>query len=312
MHIDSEVKASHETGFSIDMKHYETTPAGLRPIDWITVGYFLWLSLAIVCGANRPSSWPIYILAHGGLCGILIRASRQRERLSSPARIIFDWYPIWGIAFVFLELHPLFQIVVPRWFDEFFLSVDVAMFGVFPSSTLERFYSRPINEIVVFGYFSYYFIPFLIAVPLYRRGNRVGFHETSTSIFMTTLICLVLFLLFPTQGPRQYFGHLRTAPLDGYLFTWIQRNLITVGGLIGGAFPSSHCAVAMASLVQAYRHRSRTFWALLILVPLLSFATVHGWYHYAIDVFAGWAIGLGAVWVAARLYRRNARTPLER
>lgn len=284
----------------------------LRAIDWITVAYFVWLTAAIVCGKSRPALWPLYVVAHGALSTVIIVAAKRRKRLSRTARLIFDWYPIWGIAFVFLELHPLFQIVVPRWFDEFFLSVDVAMFGVFPSSYLEQFYCRPLNEIVVFGYFSYYFLPFLIAVPLYRRRDRTAFYETAASIFMATLICLVFFLLFPTQGPRQYFGHLRTAPLDGYLFTWIQRHLITVGGLIGGAFPSSHCAVAMASLVQAYRHRSRAFWALLILVPLLSFATVHGWYHYAIDVFAGWAIGLGAVWVAARLYRRNAHTRLER
>jgi membrane-associated phospholipid phosphatase len=59
----------------------------------------------------------------------------------------------------------------------------------------------------------------------------------------------------------------------------------------------------MASLVQAYRHGAKVLWVLLILVPLLSFATVYGWYHYAIDVFAGWAIGLFAVWLTARLAR---------
>jgi membrane-associated phospholipid phosphatase len=208
---------------------------------------------------------------------------------------------VWGIIFVFLELHPFFQIISSTWYDEFFFAVDVAMFGVLPSSYLEQFYSRPINEIVIFGYFSYYYIPLLIAVPLYLRRDRGAFYETTASLFIATLICLVLFLIFPAQGPRQYYGYLRAARLDGYLFTWIQSHLITVGGLAGGAFPSSHCAVAMASLVQAFRHRAQVRWVLLILVPLLSFATVYGWYHYAIDVFAGWVIGLLAVWISVRI-----------
>ncbi len=279
----------------------------LRPLDWITVGYFVWLSLAILFGRNRPTGWLIYLIAHGVLCILILLAGRRRNRLPRTLRIIYDWYPYWGAGLLYAELRPMIQLLVPHWFDEFFLSIDVRAWGGFPCAFFERFYSRPLNEIVIFGYFSYYFLPFIIGVPLYRKAEKQPFHQTTAAIFISFLICLVLFLLFPTQGPRQYYHYLRQNPLDGYIIVWIEHHLVGAGGLLGAAFPSSHCAVALVALIQAYRHNKMAFCIFLLLVPLLSFATVYGWYHYVIDVTAGWAVALLGVWIAGRLYRTDTQ-----
>ncbi len=274
-----------------------------RPMDWITVGYLMWLTGVILVSPRRPPEWRELVALNVSASALILAASRHRDRLMRPLRITYDWYPAWGIAFVFEELRNLMHLLVPRWFDEFFLSIDVRLFRGFPSSFFERFYNRPLTELLIIGYFSFYVIPYLVCLPLYLRQDRRAFHETAAAIFISFIICLVLFLLLPTQGPRQFYGHFRRVPLEGYLVTWLEHRMMAVGGLVGGAFPSSHCAVAVAGLVQAWRHHAVVFRILLVLVPLLSVATVYGWYHYTVDVAAGWAVGVFAAWLAGRLYR---------
>lgn len=283
-----------------------------RPMDWITVGYLIWLAAAMLLSPRRPHEWRQLVALNVAASALILAASRHRDRLIRPFRLAYDWYPIWGIVYVFEEMRNLMHLIVPRWYDEFFLSIDVRFFRGFPSIVFEQFYNRPLNEFVILGYFSYYLIPYVLGIPLYLRRDKGAFHQTAAAIFISFLACLVLFLIFPTQGPRQFYGHFRTKSLDGYAITWIEHRMVDMGGLVGGAFPSSHCAVALAALVQAWRHHRKVLRIFLVVVPVLSFATVYGWYHYTVDVAAGWAVGAAAAWVAGMLYRtpRTAFPPL--
>ena len=274
-----------------------------RPMDWITAAYLIGLAVAMLLSPRRPPEWRQLVALNVGGTALILAAASYRHRLLRPLRLVYDWYPVWGIAYVFEEMRNLMHLLVPRWYDQFFLSIDVRFFRGFPSSFFEQFYNKPLTEIVILGYFAYYFIPYLLCIPLYLKSDRSAFHQSAAAIFISFLACLVLFLVFPTQGPRQFYGHFRKVPLEGYVITWIEHRMVDFGGLVGGAFPSSHCAVAVAALVQAWRHHRVVFKILAVVVPLLSFATVYGWYHYTVDVSAGWAVGILAAWVAGRLYR---------
>jgi membrane-associated phospholipid phosphatase len=73
----------------------------------------------------------------------------------------------------------------------------------------------------------------------------------------------------------------------------------------GAAFPSSHVAVAIATLWFSFRYLPRIRWLHLIMVVLLCLSTIYCCYHYAVDVAAG--IGTAALliplgnWLYARL-----------
>jgi len=277
----------------------------IRPMDTITVAYLLWVIVAIILGKNKPSTWGWCVALNISAIVLILVAALNRDRLSRSLRIVYDWYPIWGIGIVFEMLHGYIQILTDRWYDPVFLAADVKLFSTIPSAFFERFYSKPLNELVMLGYFSYYFLPYMIAVPLYRRTDKRAFYQTAAGIFLSFLPCLVLFLIFPAQSPRLYYAQFRNVPLEGYIITAIEHRLVSFGGLCGGAFPSSHCAVAVAVLLQAWRHHRKMFYLFLFFVPLLSLATVYGWYHYAVDVFAGWLIGVIAVIIIRYLYPCN-------
>jgi len=101
-------------------------------------------------------------------------------------------------------------------------------------------------------------------------------------------VCLLTFIFLPVRGAISL--GLGGAPGNASLpFTaamaWIYRHL----EIEGGAFPSSHVAVAAVVLYYTVRYARAATWVVGPLVISLIVATVYCRYHYAIDVLAGLA-----------------------
>ena len=60
----------------------------------------------------------------------------------------------------------------------------------------------------------------------------------------------------------------------------------------GGAFPSSHVAIALTLTLLSFRYFKKFSWLLLINTIFLSISTVFCHYHYFIDVLAGYIFGI--------------------
>jgi membrane-associated phospholipid phosphatase len=119
---------------------------------------------------------------------------------------------------------------------------------------------------------------------------------------MTFMTCYVLFIFFPVLGPFHYLDAPDPARL-GYFFPRLTRFVLDHGSSRGSAFPSSHVAVAVAVLLQAWRHDRLVLTVLLFLVPAVAFGAVYGGYHYAIDAVAGLIVALLISRVGPGLYR---------
>ena len=77
-------------------------------------------------------------------------------------------------------------------------------------------------------------------------------------------------------------------PPPGYIFHDIMAFIYKYGEIDGGAFPSSHVAIALTVTLVAAKHRPRMFrFFFLPDVIFLSLSTVFLRYHYAIDMAAG-------------------------
>ena len=72
----------------------------------------------------------------------------------------------------------------------------------------------------------------------------------------------------------------------------------------GGAFPSSHIAVALCTVWFSWRFVPRIRYAHLILVILLCLSTIYCRYHYAVDVLGGILTAAILVPLADGLHRR--------
>jgi len=90
----------------------------------------------------------------------------------------------------------------------------------------------------------------------------------------------------------------------------LAEGLRRAGDVQGTAFPSSHCAGALAAALAAgefLARRQRI--ALLVWAGLIGVSTVHTGNHYALDAAAGLLLALGVRSVLVRSFAvRTART----
>jgi membrane-associated phospholipid phosphatase len=161
---------------------------------------------------------------------------------------------------------------------------------------------------------SYYLIlpsaTFLLIV--YRKWETL--ERMALSVSATFYVCYLIFVLYPVVGPRIYLESIYYLPFDGPVITPLVKEIVSRGGLHGGAMPSSHCAVALIIIWNLSKEfRSLTF-PLTILLTMLCISTVYGRFHYLSDVVVGLLLGiimlaLVSIWHRRFLIREDSTAP---
>jgi len=167
-----------------------------------------------------------------------------------------------------------------------------------------------LSEVFCFVYFAYFlYVPLMLFAAWtksYAAAERI--------VFATTLcfyVCYAFFWLLPTVAPHYWFPpHTGPRLYDGWVFNHVLFFLTSNGEIRGGAFPSSHIAVATLLTVYARRETPRLFPILAVITALLCPAVVYLGAHYFVDVPAGVAFGLAAAAISHRLkFRREPDAP---
>jgi len=278
--------------------------AYLRPVEIITVGYWLLLSLLIVFFHRNLPQWRLYVLLHisGALAVVCLAKFTHR---SGKKWVIYlrDWY----LAFLFIPMFEEMDLFVPAlshgWVNQTLISADYLIFGTHPSVWLERIANPWLTEYLMFCFSTVYFIPYLFGAIVYFKSGRERYQDLLLSIALGFYICYITFLLFPAQGPWVTMKDLYTVRLNGWIFTRLVNIIEAAGSVRGAAFPSSHVMISFVVLLFARRY-SRTAYAIFLPIILgLFFATVYCRFHYVVDVMGGLIVGGISFWLAPKLNR---------
>jgi membrane-associated phospholipid phosphatase len=262
----------------------------LTVVDWLYVVWFLGLSGLILVFHSRLLGWQDYLTVHVVSLWIIVLLATGSER-SATARFLHDWYPLAFFIFCFEETARLSFLVIDRWRDMYILRFEAWAFPVPPTVWLNRFASRGFTELMEVGYFSYFVLLIIVGGALYSRPGKREFRQVMTASVLAYLVCYVFFILFPTEGPAHTLAHVHEIALVGGPFHWAVLLIQRFAGVHGNAFPSSHVAEGMVTLIFAWRYKPRLGAGLTPLVFLLCCGAVYDWYHYASDVIAGLAVG---------------------
>lgn len=274
----------------------------MRPIDKIFIGYFIILSfiLAIRLPWYPYGKW--YLLGHIVL--IILFYSFLALSNKTKSKFVFflrQWYPIIFFTFMYEEVGRLNHIIFPYFLDPFFVRLDEAIFGFQPSIEFQRRFScRFFAEYMYFSYFSYFLLAFIVALPIYLKKMYRQFSEAVFTVSLTFYFCYLFFIIFPVAGPRFYFPGADINELNGFFFAKILKFVLDHAEIEGGAFPSSHVAVALQVLIFAYKYVKGIRIPLTIIVISLFVSTVYGRFHYAVDVIAGLGVGLLFYFIAPK------------
>ena len=233
------------------------------------------------------------------VCLVVIRLLQLWAKRSAVGEFLHDWYPLGMFIVCFEEVSRLSFLVRDGWQDRYILALESRLFSVPPTVWLGRHGSWWLTEILEIGYFSYFVLLMIVGGVLYARADKRPFRQVMDATVFAYLVCYLVFIFFPTEGPAHTLGAQHDFPLPGGPFHWVVQLIQRNAGVHGNAFPSAHVAGGVVALFFAWKYVPRLGLALTPLVALLCIGAVYDRYHYVADVIAGIVVGVGASLVVA-------------
>ncbi len=283
----------------------------LNTVDRLYYAWFLLLSVAVLLRRDHLANWTSYLCVHGAVLIIigLLAWGAGRDRV---VRFLHDWYPLLAFIVCFEEVSRLSLVFVSRWQDSYILALESSLFPVPPTIWFRQHATFWLTELLEIGYFSYFVLLMIVGGFFYAAHCRqtadwkrqTPFSQVMTASVAAYMLCYVVFLLLPTEGPAHTLASAPAPALAGGPFHWAVLLIQKYGGVHGNAFPSSHVAAGVVALVFAWRYRPRLGAALTPVVVLLCAGAVYDGYHYASDVVAGVVTGV-AVSVAVLAFSKS-------
>jgi membrane-associated phospholipid phosphatase len=259
--------------------------------DRITILYNVILIIFIFIFRDKIAVYEYHLVFNLSVILMVLLVSFRR-RSNFWVRAVSLWYPLVLYALLYYQTGLINRVVVPRFLDDFFMHLDVRIFGEFPAFFLRGKQGNAfLDEFFHFFYFSYYLIIPVTGFLLFRKDVKLfeGFVFQLSSLFY---LCFAVFILLPVEGPlalRNEYYH------QGGPFQTMVDLIWARGENPGAAFPSSHVAatflVAWWGSTQ-FKRMKIPYWLTCL---FLSIATVYCMFHYAVDVMGGLLLGVLAV-----------------
>jgi membrane-associated phospholipid phosphatase len=251
----------------------------------------------------------------------LIIALVNYIRSRSPSKVIravHVFYIIAIVIYVFKTVEKLSFAMHGRDYDNVLIAIDRTIFGTNPSVWL--FQHIPVIpifvEIMQLCYFSYYFLPIILAIEFFIRRRHEHVEEGKIDelemlrfiIVYGLLVSYLGYFSLPGIGPRftvfdfwsiskDLPGVLLTEPMRWFIN--LAENIRTgmtsaqaASVVTRDVFPSGHTELALLSIILGFRYKARSRWVILFLGVGLIFSTIYLRYHYVIDLIAGALIAM--------------------
>jgi membrane-associated phospholipid phosphatase len=263
--------------------------------DRLLLIYFAALTAVIVVRRDRVAGWLSFVALHATSVALIAALTWWQRRWPHA----HAWYPLVVPLVAFPEAALLHDVLVAEWRDRYVLAFEAALFPQPPTVWLGNVSSVVFSEIVQLGYLAYFLFLPLVAVILYTRQDRTPFFALMAATMLGYVICYVIFLIFPTEGPAHTLRHLHTTPLPaGPLYSTVL--FIQKAGTHGNAFPSAHVVGAVVPVIFAWRYVPKVAPWLLPLLIVMCIGAVYDRYHYASDMLGGLIIGAAAAGLMLR------------
>jgi membrane-associated phospholipid phosphatase len=148
---------------------------------------------------------------------------------------------------------------------------------------------RLAGELLELAYSGIYVVIVIALLLVLRAGGSAD--RFWTVILVTDFVCFGMLPWFQTRPPRAV----------GFAVPWrsswrgVNERLLDAGGVHVNTFPSGHAAEALAAALLVIGAPWPLVAWMFVNALAISAGAALGRYHYALDVFAGWAVAL-LVW----------------
>jgi len=252
--------------------------------------------LAAVSSASiRPPRTVLFVACYLAAAGLLAALNAFPVSGSPFLRGVRTVFPL----LLFSPLYTgtgLLSAALPRWILSGPLERwEAFLFAGQPSMYLaERLPSLALSETLHAAYVSYYVLVAVLPLSLLLRGREEDSARTVLALCLCFALCSLCYIWLPVASPFFTYPPIGPPLAEGFFYR-MAHGISNRGGVLGGAFPSSHAALTLVNLLMAFRLKRSIFWWTLVPSVLLLLATVYCRYHYAIDIFAGAALAAAVV-----------------
>lgn len=208
--------------------------------------------------------------------------------------VLRDWFPFLIILSMYYSLYDaLSHLISFPDCDAQLAALDMKLFGFHASIYLERFIHIPwLVDWLSLSYFSFVFLPPVIALYFYMSGRYVAFRIVMLGFVITESLGCVGYVLFPAVGPRFAFREWYSVTLSGGPITYFNDMFINMARLPRDCVPSLHVGLTALFYFAAWRYAKKLFVVITPVVVSLWFACVFLRYHYVIDCVAGFLLAM--------------------
>ena len=273
----------------------------LSAIDIITLIYCGWILAYMSVGIKRVQDALIQIPIYLSIVALILLLAWWHKSLDAAGKprtakllsLVRGLYPVALFGHFFTSGYAFNRIVFTAWQDPFFMNIDQQIFGYLPSLQWGTVHNHwLISELFHFAYFCYY--PMIVGLPLYLYfKNPKGFKEIIFNLSFVFYLCYFIYSLLPVIGGRYLPEAMElTKVYRAGPFTHIMVFIYRHSNHLGGAFPSSHVAIALVLTIGALRYLRPLGYIFAGICVFLSLATVYCHYHWFIDAVFGILTGL--------------------
>jgi membrane-associated phospholipid phosphatase len=277
----------------------------IAPVHGLTLFFLIGLVLLTIIFHAKIPLWRSLLLQYLLLIGLLLafKVSSDRRMIRRAGTFFYYFSSILFVVLIYESLGNLIQYLQPD-IDPQLIQIDFYIFGVHPTLWMEQWIVPWFTDIMSLAYLSYYFIPVVLIVFLYRKDRMAEFDRALFVLGVGYYISFIGYILFPAIGPRYAMIHLYSVPLEGSFITdFIRDTLNALEHNKRDCMPSGHTQIVLMVLFLAYRCQKFLFYLFFPIICALIFSTVYLRYHYVIDLLVGVGLAIGCLIVAPRIYR---------
>lgn len=258
----------------------------LFPVEKISILYAFITGLYVIALGAKENNAAAMILYH--VLFVFVMLALAHFYYYKKTQIIWflrNIFPLALIAYWYPETYYMNEIFGNM--DHFFIDADQALFGCQPSMEFSRVFPQIwINELMNFGYMSYYFI-IAAAVLIALWKSRKCMEYTVFIITCSFFIFYLIFIILPVEGPQFYFPSPDNEIPCGGVFRRTMLMLQDMGEKPTGAFPSSHVGMSLICMCLIFKNSRKIFYLLIPVAIILICSTVYLKAHYLVDVIGG-------------------------
>lgn len=285
----------------------------LSAIDIITLAYCGWILLYMSVGLAKVQDAGIQIPIYLSVVGVILLMAWWHQKLDATRHphlyksltLLRSLYPVLLFGHFFTSGYAFNRIIFSEWLDPFFMGIDQSLFGYLPSLQWGLSYdSWWLSELFHLAYFCYYPMIFGLPIYLYFKHPK-GFKELIFNLSFVFYLCYFIFSIIPVIGGRYIEQAMElTQTYRAGPFTHIMVFIYRYSHHLGGAFPSSHVAIALVLTIGALRFAPKLGYLFVVISVFLTLATVYCHYHWFIDAVMGIFTGLGGYYLANYTHRK--------